>query len=123
LNHTFFTDVKEDEDVRKREDDLLKNLEDAETPLYPDCVGQTKLSAITALYNLKCEIGLSDTGFDKLLNVLQLLLPVNNVLPKNLYDVKKFLKVFDMGFEKIHACKNDCCLFRKVSRFRKLSEM
>jgi hypothetical protein len=98
--------------VKKREDDLVKNLEDAETPLYPDCIDQTKLSAITALYNLKCETGLSDNGFDKLLALLQLLLPKNNVLPKTIYDVKKFLKVFDMGFEKIHACKNDCCLFR-----------
>ena len=36
LNHTFFSDDKENEDVRKREDDLLKTLEDVETPLYPD---------------------------------------------------------------------------------------
>ena len=112
LNTTFFSDDKEKEDVKKREDDLVKNLEDAEIPLYPDCIDQTKLSAITVLYNLKCETGLSDNGFDKLLALLQLLLPKNNVLPKTIYDVKKFLKVFDMGFEKIHACKNDCCLFR-----------
>lgn len=97
--------------MKKREEDLVKNLEDAETPLYPDCIDQTKLSAITALYNLKCETGLSDNGFDKLLNLLQLLLPKNNVLPKTLYDVKIFLIIFDMGFEKIHTCKNNCCLF------------
>lgn len=26
---------------------------------------------------------------------------------------KKLLKTFDLGYEKIHACINDCCLFRK----------
>lgn len=62
--------------------------------------------------NLKCD-ELSDNGFDSLLNVLQLLLLTNNVLFKILYGVKKFLKVFDVSFEKIHACNNDCCLFRK----------
>lgn len=113
VDHTFFADDKDNVDAQRREDDLIKKLEDAESPLYPDCAGQTKLSAITALYNLKCECGLSDTGFDKLLNVVHVLLPKDNVLPKTIYEVKKFLKIFDMGFEKIHACKNDCCLFRK----------
>ena len=42
VNHTFFDDDKDNEYVRKREDDLLKNLEDAETPLYPGCLDQTK---------------------------------------------------------------------------------
>ncbi|XP_073058473.1 uncharacterized protein [Primulina eburnea] len=27
--------------------------------------------------------------------------------------MKKLLKPFDLGYEKIHACPNDCCLFRK----------
>ena len=113
VNHTIFNEDKDEDSAQRREDDLLKTLEDAETPLFPDCTGQTKLSAIIALYKFKCETGLSDNGFDTLLNVQQLLLPKNNVLPRTLYEIKKFLKVFDMGFEKIHACQNDCCLFRR----------
>ena len=27
--------------------------------------------------------------------------------------MRKLLKTFDLGYEKIHACLNDCCLFRK----------
>ncbi|XP_042396485.1 uncharacterized protein LOC121986592 [Zingiber officinale] len=27
--------------------------------------------------------------------------------------MRKLLKPFDLGYEKIHACPNDCCLFRK----------
>jgi len=40
------------------------------------------------------------------------MLPKGNVLHISLYEVKKFFKTFDMGYEKIHACVNDCCLFR-----------
>jgi len=46
------------------------------------------------------------------------MLPEENVLHTSLYEVKRFLKSFDMGYEKIHACVNDCCLFRK--EFEKL---
>ncbi|CAA7028546.1 unnamed protein product [Microthlaspi erraticum] len=41
------------------------------------------------------------------------MLPKDNVLHTSTYDVKKLLKSFDMGYQKIHACVNDCCLFRK----------
>ena len=41
------------------------------------------------------------------------MLPKDNVLLQSVYSVKKFLKTFDMGYEKIHACEYDCCLFGK----------
>ena len=41
------------------------------------------------------------------------MLPKDNVLPKSLYELKKYPKVFDMGFENIHSCENDWCLFWK----------
>jgi len=34
------------------------------------------------------------------------------VLHTSLYEVNKFFKTFDMGYEKIPACVNDCCLFK-----------
>ncbi|XP_010474311.1 PREDICTED: uncharacterized protein LOC104753810 [Camelina sativa] len=46
------------------------------------------------------------------------MLPEDNVIHTSLYEVKKFLKSFDMGYQKIHACVNDCCLFRK--KYKKL---
>ncbi|XP_010424529.1 PREDICTED: uncharacterized protein LOC104709653 [Camelina sativa] len=52
-------------------------------------------------------------SFNELLETLPEMLPDDNVLHTSLYDVKKFLKSFDMGYQKIHACINDCCLFRK----------
>ena len=41
------------------------------------------------------------------------MLPDGNVLPTSTTEVKKFLKVFGYGYDVIHACKNDCILYRK----------
>ena len=89
-----------------------KNLEDAETPLYTGCEKYTKLSAIVALYKLKNLNGWTDTSFNGLLDLLQDMLPANNVLLNSMYSVKRFLRKFDLKYQKIDACVNDCCLFR-----------
>ena len=102
----------------KKEDEFLAKLADAETPLYPSCVNHSKLSAIVSLFRLKTKNGWSDKSFNDLLETLPEMLPEDNVLHTSLYEVKKFLKSFDMGYQKIHACVNDCCLFRK--KYKKL---
>ncbi|XP_004309364.1 PREDICTED: uncharacterized protein LOC101306581 [Fragaria vesca subsp. vesca] len=40
------------------------------------------------------------------------MLPDVNTFPESNYIIKKFLKEFDLGYEKIEACINDRCLFR-----------
>ncbi|KAI9173986.1 hypothetical protein LWI28_009904 [Acer negundo] len=94
-------------------DDFPTILEDAETPLYQGCTKYKKLSAIVVLYRLKAVNGWSDKSFNGLLEILHDMLPIYNVLLKSVYSERKFLKTFDLGYEKIHACINDCCLFRK----------
>ncbi|XP_042400964.1 uncharacterized protein LOC121990995 [Zingiber officinale] len=88
-------------------------LVDAETPLLPSCTTYTKLSAIVTLYNYKSTNGHTDNSFNELLKILGDMLPEKNTLPKDVYSMRKLLKPFDLGYEKIHACPNDCCLFRK----------
>ncbi|XP_059638837.1 uncharacterized protein LOC132281119 [Cornus florida] len=99
-----------------REVEFKKKLEYAETPLFPECTNYTVMSAIVALYKHKATTNLSDTGFDGLLQMIGDMLPENNKLPKSYYETKFFLKTFDLGYEKIDACKNDCCLFRKENK-------
>ncbi|KAI5338202.1 hypothetical protein L3X38_017473 [Prunus dulcis] len=41
------------------------------------------------------------------------LLPERNTLPPSMYDAKKTLSALGMSYEKIHACPNDCILYRK----------
>ncbi|XP_023636237.1 uncharacterized protein LOC111830036 isoform X1 [Capsella rubella] len=110
-------EIVEGED--RYEDEFLEKLADAETPLYPNCVNHSKLSAIVSLFRIKTQGGWSDKSFNMLLETLPEMLPEDNVLHTSLYDVKKFLKSFDMGYQKIHACPNDCCLFR--NKYKKLN--
>ncbi|XP_020255371.1 uncharacterized protein LOC109832407 [Asparagus officinalis] len=94
-------------------DEFMRRLQEAQTPLYPGCESYTKLSAIVDLYGLKGKSGLSSKHFNELLDIIQRMLPKDNVLLDSAASNKSFLKIFDMGYEKIHACVNDCCLFRK----------
>ena len=90
-----------------------KLLEDAETPLYPGCTKFTRLSAIVKLFNLKAKYSWSDKSFTDLLSLLGEILPDDNKLPLSLYDAKKSLSALGMDYVKIHACPNDCILYRK----------
>ncbi|XP_062100153.1 uncharacterized protein LOC133806034 [Humulus lupulus] len=92
---------------------FMEKIEDADTPLYPQCTKYTKLSSIVALYKVKTTNGWSDKSFDELLRLLNDMFPLDNMIPKSMYEVRKFLRLFDLGYENIHACVNDCCLFRK----------
>ncbi|CAA7049914.1 unnamed protein product [Microthlaspi erraticum] len=100
-------------DDNGEESEFRKKLEDAETPLYPSCLNYTKVSALMGLYRIKVKSGMSENFFDQLLMLVHDMLPENNVLPKSTDEMKKFLKVFGFGYDLIHACKNDCILFRK----------
>ncbi|XP_062086479.1 uncharacterized protein LOC133792587 [Humulus lupulus] len=95
------------------DDTFMEKIEDADTPLYPQCTKYTKLSSIVALYKVKTTNGWSDKSLDELLRLLNDMFPLDNMIPKSMYEVRKFLRLFDLGYEKIHACVNDCCLFRK----------
>lgn len=88
-------------------------MKDAETPLYSSCRNYTKVSAIMGLYRIKVKSGMSENYFDQLLKMVHDMLPEDNVLPTSTDAMKKFLRVFGFGYENIHACKNDCILYRK----------
>ncbi|RVW64870.1 hypothetical protein CK203_066167 [Vitis vinifera] len=89
-----------------------KLLEDAEKPLYPSCIKFTKLSALVKLYNVKARYGWSDKSFSNLLQILGDMLLVNNEMPLSMYEAKKTLNALGMEYKKIHACPNDCILYR-----------
>ncbi|CAL9017898.1 unnamed protein product [Prunus brigantina] len=71
------------------------------------------LSALVKLYNLKAKHGMSNVCFTELLILQGDLLPKGNTLPSSMYEAKKTLSALGMSYEKIHACPNDCILYRK----------
>ena len=69
--------------------------------------------AIITFDKLKTSNGWSNKIFNELLEILHDLLPNDNVMFMSIYLVKKLLRTFVLGYEKIHASANDCCLFTK----------
>ncbi|CAH9081963.1 unnamed protein product, partial [Cuscuta epithymum] len=86
---------------------------DSEKPLYPGCTKYTRLSSVLRLFNLKAKNGWSDKSFTELLELLKDMLPEGNTLPNRNYEAKKILCPLGMEYKRIHACPNDCILYRK----------
>lgn len=57
----------------------------------------------------------SNESFDSLLKILKDMLPEGEKLPPYFYDTKKIVEGLGLTYEKIHACSNECMLFRKVA--------
>ncbi|XP_028208335.1 uncharacterized protein LOC114391537 [Glycine soja] len=85
---------------------------DAHMPLYVGCKSFTRLSAVLALVNLKARFGWSDKSFTELVLLLKNMFPEHNSLPKSHYEAKKILCPVGLEYQRIHACPNDCLLYR-----------
>ncbi|KAI5342853.1 hypothetical protein L3X38_010729 [Prunus dulcis] len=89
---------------------LLKN---ANQELYPGCESFSVLTAIVELMHEKIKYRMSNLCFDYFLGVFKRMLPTDNCLPKDHKHAQKVLHGLGLGYEKIHACKNNCMLFYK----------
>ena len=97
-------------------------LEDHKKMLYPNCEdGQKKLGTTLELLQWKAENGLSDKGFEGLLGIMKKMLPRDNVLPHSTYEAKKIVCPLGLEVQKIHACINDCILYRG-EKYKNLNE-
>lgn len=121
LEETFMmaTDLGEnefDEDEEELDTETArfsKLVHDAHREVYPGCKKFSKLSIIVRLLHIKNMHGWSNVSFNILLQLLKELLPENSCLPSTFQDCKFIIKDLGFGYEKIHACPNDCILFRK----------
>ena len=81
--------------------------------LYPNCKKYTQLRFLVRLLQLKLLGGWTDRSFNLLLDLLNDALPEGSTLPRNFYEAKKLVKSIGIGYQSIHACENDCMLYRK----------
>ena len=86
---------------------------DTKSPLYPGCTKYSRLSALIKLFNVKASNGVTDKGFNGFLEAIHDMLPNGNLLPTRTYEAKKMLSSIGLSYERIHACPNDCILYRK----------
>jgi hypothetical protein len=90
-----------------------KMIEDLKKPLYHGCVAlYTRLFTMVKLFQLKANNRWSDYSFKELLTLLKDMLPQGNTVPKIVYEAKQIICPLGLEVEKIHACKNDCILYR-----------
>ncbi|KAK1609922.1 hypothetical protein QYE76_033595 [Lolium multiflorum] len=107
------SDARRDCGTDKERLQFDKMLEDHHKLLYPGCEdGHRKLGSILELLKWKAEVGVTDSGFEKLMIILKKLFPRNNELPVSTYEAKKLVCLLGLDVQKIHACINDCILYR-----------
>ena len=81
--------------------------------LYPDCEnGLKKFGTTLELLQWKVTNGVSDKRFSELLKLVKKMLPKDNELPTTTYEAKQLVCPLGLEMQKIHACPNDCILYR-----------
>nr|CAH66060.1 OSIGBa0091B08.1 [Oryza sativa] len=89
-------------------DDLGQMLQDAKE----DCERAKKLDTTLEFLQWKAKNGVSDKAFGDLLKLIKNILPEGNKLPETTYEAKKIVCPLGLEVQKIHACPNDCILYR-----------
>ncbi|GJT38814.1 hypothetical protein Tco_0938679 [Tanacetum coccineum] len=87
-------------------------LEDSQKPLYASCTKFSVLSGVLKLFGVKAKHRWTDASFTYLLEGVREILPDVNELPLSLYQAKKMTCLTEFKVERIHACLNDCILYR-----------
>ncbi|KAL9666217.1 hypothetical protein QQ045_000541 [Rhodiola kirilowii] len=90
---------------------------DSELSLYEGCSKYTRLSSTLKLFNLKAKNGWTDKSFTEVLTLVKDMLPEGNTLPNRTYEAKKVMCPKGIEYKKIHACPNDCILYRNAHRY------
>ena len=80
--------------------------------LYPGCRRYSLLLFVVKLLHLKVLNKWSNKSVTMLLELLKDSFPDGNLLPSSYYAAKKLLADIGLGYQSIHACKNDCILYR-----------
>ncbi|KAJ9544702.1 hypothetical protein OSB04_024409 [Centaurea solstitialis] len=93
--------------------DFGELFEEVETELYPGCTWLSSLNGLAKLLHMKVVNKWTNSSFNQLLEFLQFALPKENKIPASYYEAKKRLRKIGLGYQSIHVCKNDCCLFWK----------
>jgi hypothetical protein len=86
-------------------------LKDSDEPLWDDCTNHSKLSVVAEVFTIKSDHGLSDAGYDKIIEWARSILSEGNRLKENFYAAKSMMKPLGLGYQKIDMCHNFCMLY------------
>jgi hypothetical protein len=63
------------------------------------------------VFTIKSDHGLSEAGYDKIIEWAKSILPEGNRLKENFYVAKSMMKPLRLGYQKIDMCPNFCLLY------------
>ena len=107
-----FDDARDsDNEMEESAKAFYEMLESSKRPLHEQ-TELCQLDAIAQVMALKAQFNLGRECYDAMMTIFGRILPKGHVLPANLYQSEKILRVLKMPYEKIHACENGCALFR-----------
>jgi len=86
-------------------------LKDSDEPLWDGCTNHTKLSAVAQVFTIKSNHGLSEVGYDKIIEWARSILLEGNRLKENFYAAKSMMKPLGLEYQKIEMCPNFCMLY------------
>ncbi|XP_028119495.1 uncharacterized protein LOC114316985 [Camellia sinensis] len=93
---------------------FIRLFDDARRKVYSECEKFSVLSFVIKMLHIKVYNKWGNKSFDMVMQVFKDILPkCHETVPWTLYESKKFLRELRLGYEAIHACKNDCILFWK----------
>ncbi|XP_057770644.1 uncharacterized protein LOC130990427 [Salvia miltiorrhiza] len=131
-------DIEDIEDIEELPNSKAKQFYDmlaaADKELWPGCKNHSQLSFVARLMSLKSENHMSERCFDQMIELIQEILPEDNLAPDNFYETKKLLRGMGLPVEKIDCCPNNCmiywrddaelvcCKFCNTSRFKENNE-
>ena len=106
-------DAEKDCDNDKERKKIDRMLQDHKTDLYPNCKEGLKRLGITLDFlQWKACNGVTDKGFEELLKLVKKILPEGDELPSTTWEAKRVVCPLGLEVQKIHACPNDCILYR-----------
>ena len=73
-----------------------------------------KLSVVAQVFTIKSDHGLSEAGYDKIIEWARSVLPEGNRLKENFYAAKSMMKPLGLGYQKIDMFPNFCMLYYRV---------
>ncbi|GJX29039.1 hypothetical protein Tco_0237118 [Tanacetum coccineum] len=102
------------EPIQAKHNEFEELYASANEELYPGCDFMTRLDFMAKFTHLKVKDKLTDFIFNEMLEFFQEAFPtrLGYKLPPSYYEIKETLKMIGLGYESIHACVNDCFLFR-----------
>jgi len=71
---------------------------DFDKSLWDGCTNHSKLSTVSHVLIIKSDYGLSEAGYDIIIEWTRSILPEGNMLKENFYAAKSMMKPLDIGY-------------------------